>query len=168
MIRIVDNFFDYYSWDYYDCIKKLPFYNVDEFHKKTGLTGQSWPGVRTESVQEIAPFLFLNVVELMKRKLGMDISRKGNGMFCHARFANDKPDWIHTDPGYTLLVFMSPTNLESGTAFFDNKDNMVDRIGFVHNRAILFDGQQYKHMSLKNFGDNLDNARMTINTFFDK
>ena len=168
MIRIVDNFFDYYSWDYYDCVKQLPFYDINEFREKTGITNQNWPGLRTEPIEQIAPFLFLNVVELMRRKLDMNVSKKGHGMFCHARFADDKPDWIHTDPGYSLLIFLSHTNLESGTAFFDENDKMVDRIGFVHNRAILFDGQKYRHMSLKNYGDSLDNARLTINTFFDK
>lgn len=167
MIRIADNFFDYHSWDYYHCMKNLPFYKLDEWQRKTGLTNQTWPGMRTESIQKIAPFLFLNVIELMRRKLEMDISYRKNVMFCHARFENDKPDWIHTDSGYTLLVFMSDTNLESGTGFFDKNDNMVDRISFVHNRAILFNGQQYRHMSLKNFGDSLDNARLTINASFE-
>jgi|TARA_R100001460_G_scaffold65438_1_gene105758 hypothetical protein len=168
MIKIVDNFFDYYSHDYYDCVKQLPFYNIDEFRERTNITNQNWPGTRTEPIEKVAPFLFLNVVELIKRKLNMDLTKKGHGMYCHARYENDKPDWIHTDPGYSVLIFLSDTNLESGTAFFDDKDNMVDRIGFVHNRALLFDGQKYRHMSLKNYGDSIDNARLTINTFFDK
>lgn len=87
-------------------------------------------------------------------------------MYCHVRFENDRDDWIHTDKGTTILIFLSETNLESGTTFYDSNDNLTDDIGFIQNRAVMFNGS-IRHMSKKNYGTSIENGRLTVNVFIE-
>tara|TARA_A100001015_G_C14950754_1_gene696640 strand:- start:1195 stop:1449 length:255 start_codon:yes stop_codon:yes gene_type:complete len=77
-------------------------------------------------------------------------------------------DWIHKDDvksQFSGLVYLSPTNLESGTRFYDDKENEIADIKFVQNRFVFFNGN-YNHMSIGNHGTNIENGRLTLNAFF--
>lgn len=102
--------------------------------------------------------------------------------------------WVHTDGfnNWGGIVYLTPdAPLSSGTAFYrfhdgamdesdatilKNKDatdkysqdmtkwELVDRVGNVFNRLILFNSKKY-HMSMDYFGDNRENGRL-FQTFF--
>ena len=63
------------------------------------------------------------------------------------------------------IVNLSKTNLKSGTILYDKDDNIITESKFVQNRAILFDSR-YRHMATTNYGNNIDNGRLTLNAFF--
>jgi hypothetical protein len=102
--------------------------------------------------------------------------------------------WVHTDSwnNWAGVLFMTPdAPLSAGTAFYKFRDGamceadsnilnnksetdnysqdmtkweMVDRVGNVFNRLILFNATRY-HMSMDYFGDNKMNGRL-FQTFF--
>ena len=94
--------------------------------------------------------------------------------------------WIHTDytTKWAAVLYLTPNApLSGGTGIFRTKtgityetDNlnvncrdmtkweMVDRIGNVYNRLVIFNSKQY-HMSLDYFGDDKNNGRL-FQTFF--
>ena len=78
---------------------------------------------------------------------------------------DNKKDWIHTDPDdYTMIVFLSKTNLKSGLNIYDENEQVTQNIKFLQNRAVIFNSKQY-HKSSLNYGDNIDNGRLTLNCF---
>ena len=83
-------------------------------------------------------------------------------------FEDDKKDFVHTDDPYlfTLMIYLSETNLKSGTGLFDTitskKPNTI--VDFVQNRAFLFNSK-IPHKSLHNYGSNINNGRLTLNCF---
>jgi hypothetical protein len=98
--------------------------------------------------------------------------------------------WVHTDSwnNWAGVLFMTPNApLSAGTAFYKFYDGamnfkegikeetdrfsqdltkweMVDRVGNVFNRLILFNANRY-HMSMDYFGDTKENGRL-FQTFF--
>jgi len=102
--------------------------------------------------------------------------------------------WIHTDSwnNWAGIVFLTPdAPLSAGTAFYRFKDGamseedgkilnnktetdncsqdltkweLVDKVGNVFNRLVLFDARRY-HMSQDYFGDSKENGRL-FQTFF--
>jgi len=115
-----------------------------------------------------------------------------NGSFQYAT-SRDR-SWIHTDSwnNWAGVLYLTPdAPLSSGTAFYrfndgatceqegtvlNNKTNvdrfsqdltkweLVDKVGNVFNRLILFNARRY-HMSLDYFGDTKENSRL-FQTFF--
>jgi hypothetical protein len=164
---IVDKFFDNFN-NIKDSFKNIQLFNQEEFNKKFNDTG-TWPGFRSEELYTGNPFLFNLIIKEIYSKFGQlsfnnrNINVKSH---IHLRLAEDnKKDWIHKDPFFaTLMVFLSETNLKSGTCLYDENKNVTDTINFVQNRALLFDSNKY-HKSLNNYGDNLQNGRLTLNCF---
>ena len=121
-----------------------------------------------------------------------DASEIYNGSFQYTT-SRDR-SWIHTDKwnNWAGVLFMTPNApLSAGTAFYrfkdgatceedgkilNNKDEvdrfsqdltkweMVDSVGNVFNRLVLFNAHRY-HMSMDYFGDTKENARL-FQTFF--
>ena len=69
----------------------------------------------------------------------------GFAIYTHLRLKDtNKEDFLHKDSPdstYSLLVYLSETNLFSGTKLYDDLDNEVADIKFVQNRAIIFDSR---------------------------
>jgi hypothetical protein len=116
-----------------------------------------------------------------------------NGSFQYT-VARDR-SWIHTDKwnNWAGIIFLTPeAPLSAGTAFYrfmdgsrsqedtnflNNQDiidrftqdltkwELVDRVGNIFNRLILFDAHNY-HMSLDYFGDSKENGRLFQVFFF--
>ena len=86
--------------------------------------------------------------------------------FFHRRGSIDNSkDWIHKDSSkYALIVYLSKTNLQSETTFYNENKEIITEVGFVQNRAILFNGK-IPHKSKLNYGENED-IRLTLNGFF--
>ena len=88
--------------------------------------------------------------------------------YIHLRLKDDDvEDWIHTDTGDTMLIYLSPTNLSSGTSFYSDDEKEITTVKFIQNCALFFNGQ-IKHKSLSNYGENSEDGRMTINIFCKK
>ena len=88
----------------------------------------------------------------------------------HLRLSSDNSqDYIHTDNDLaTLIVYLSDTNLKSGTALYpDNSDIPDTIIKAKQNRAIIFDAKK-RHKSLLNYGNNIDDGRLTLNVFLNE
>ena len=76
-------------------------------------------------------------------------------------------DFIHTDASHlTMIVFLGKTNLDSGLNLYDNHNQEIVHIKYVQNRAVIFHSRRF-HKSHLNFGDNIDNGRLTLNCFLE-
>ena len=77
-------------------------------------------------------------------------------------------DFIHKDlpHTYSMLIYLSPTNLNSGTDLYNENKEMVNSFKFVQNRAIIFNSGYY-HKAINNHGNDLDDGRLTLNIFMD-
>jgi hypothetical protein len=133
------------------------------------------------------------ITEFPLPTLDSDLNNIYNGAFQYT-LANDR-SWIHTDKwnNWAGVLFMTPNApLCSGTSFYRFKDgtmcqedtnllkneedinrfnqdlskwDLVDRVGNVFNRLILFNANRY-HISDDYFGDTKENGRLFQVFFF--
>tara|TARA_R100000278_G_scaffold6700_2_gene9252 strand:+ start:901 stop:1413 length:513 start_codon:yes stop_codon:yes gene_type:complete len=150
-------------------IRKFKFLNQDEWNKEYG-ANCSWPGLRTKNLISENVFLYeyINTLIFMNYK----IFEPGNYLietFFHLRFKeDDTKDWIHKDPeDYAGLIYLSDTNLNSGTRFYDEKENVINDIKFIKNRGIFYSGD-YLHKGYGHFGSNVQDGRLTLNIFISR
>jgi hypothetical protein len=170
MINVRYNFIPNVSQIYNLCKNKIPLYKVEDHPgHQDNKTTDSWPGTRSLDLAESEPFFYLNLMDLIKNKFNIVYSNYVSiDAFVHLRLKNDDhKDWIHTDQTDTILIYLSPTNLLSGTSFFSDDEQEISNVKFVQNSAVYFDGQ-IRHKSISNYGDNIDDGRMTINIFCHK
>ena len=163
-LQVVDNFFDNLNRIESD-LKKIKLYSQEEFNKKFNDT-QTWPGFRSQAIHIENPILF----ELFLKEFIQKFDMRGYfeiNLYLHLRLQEDQQkDWIHKDTPYdaSLIVYLNE-NLDSGTNFYQgikDKEDMV--IGMLKNRCILFDAT-VNHKSRLNFGNNIDDGRLTMNGF---
>ena len=153
-------------------IKKIKLYNQEE-HNLITKQNSTWPGYRSMPLIKTNPILWQYVNELLFNK--KIIAKGGWKIFSciHLRLKKNKiEDWIHKDEAdgqydSTCLIYLSDTNLESGTRLYDDNKNLINDIKFVKNRAIIFSGN-YNHMGYGHYGDSIDNGRLTLNIFLKK
>tara|TARA_B100000073_G_C23659013_1_gene543739 strand:- start:56 stop:580 length:525 start_codon:yes stop_codon:yes gene_type:complete len=163
---IIDNFFDNFEL-LEQQFKKIPLFSLDE-HKEVTKSA-SWPGKRSLSLLESNTFLWqLIVKEIMSKsqndKLIYHTWRMVASVHLRLKEDNEK-DWIHTDPDdLTMIVFLGKTNLNSGLSLYNIDKEETTSIKYVQNRAVIFDGRNL-HKSSLNFGDNIENGRLTLNCF---
>ena len=166
-IVIVDNFFDDFN-----VIKnhftKLSFFKREDYKPRPNEKMGNWPGLRTGHLIDTEPFLFNLFLKNLYEKVHY-LPEFNLSSYLHCRLEEDeKKDWIHTDDeysDYSGLVYLSNTNFNSGTTFYDEKDNLVADIKFVQNRFVFFKGK-IRHRSTGNHGTTLENGRLTLNAFF--
>lgn len=165
-IKVTYNFLKLNQQIYTLC-KNFNFYILEEYNRKFNLD-ESWPGKRTCELSQESPFLYIHLLSLLEMN-GVEIHKyKKILSYCHIRQAEDKEkDWIHVDQCDTALIYLSPTNLNSGTKFFDSQRNEITSVQFVQNTCVFFE-ESLLHSSFGNHGDNIDNARMTLNIFCHK
>jgi hypothetical protein len=166
-IKIIYNFFDFSNLIYENC-KKLNFYTLEEMHKIIPGT-YDWPGKRTLPFETENPFLHLHILSYLKLN-GIDVDDyKKINTYAHIRLAEDEEkDWIHRDNCDTALIYLSNTNLDSGTQFFaDDQENKISEANFVQNTCVYFEKGLY-HTSFGNHGHTIEDARMTLNIFMFK
>jgi hypothetical protein len=170
MIKIIDNFLDF-SQDYYRLCKKLKYYNKDEFLKQTGKVN-NFPGYRTNFLDKDYPFLYYSILANIKNKFEIDLD-KYKRIDGHAQMRlDDSKDWIHGDFGDTVIIYLSPTNEKSGTAFYemigdDGKEfiyRQTAMVNFIHNRGLFFT-EGTNHKAINSHGTNPENARLTLTYF---
>jgi len=165
---IVDNFFDNFE-NIKNEFKKIPLLSCEEYFKKFN-KNESWPGFRSGTLDSESPFLFNLLIKELFSKFGHEAFYNNKIIVkshLHLRLDDDNSkDWIHTDEDYfaSFIVYLSDTNLNSGTCLYDNNKNLTTTINFVQNRAILFDSKT-NHKSLANYGNNIQDGRLTLNCF---
>ena len=163
-LQVVDNFFDNLERIESD-LKKIKLYSRDEFNQKFNDT-QSWPGFRSQVLHKENPILFELFLKEFVQKFNIKSYFEIN-LYLHLRLKDDQEkDWIHKDEfsHSSLIVYLSQ-NLDSGTNFYQetkDKEDMV--ISMLKNRCILFDSNT-NHKSKLNFGNNLEDGRLTMNGF---
>ena len=131
----------------------------------------SFCGVRTESFLDVATTTDRIILKGLE-KLGTSFwNRKFlYNTYAHLRLESDSTkDFIHQDKSdFAFLLYLSETNLDSGTKIFttvnDDKDKENKFVKFVKNRFVIYDAK-LPHMSWGNHGTNLSNGRLTINGF---
>ena len=166
---IQDNFFSNFN-NIKDSFKKIPLYDLKTYNKNISTKPENWPGKRSANIFKINPFLFNLIIKEMYEKFGQILPPNIiMSSFVHLRLSEDEgKDWIHTDKtcgDWSLLVYLSKTNLNSGTCLYEKENEKPSTtVNFVQNRAFLFDSS-ILHKSLHNHGDNIENGRLTLNCF---
>jgi len=162
---IIENFFDNFEMMEKE-FKKIPLFSKEEHPDQDQ---GSWPGKRSEPLVKTNVFLWQLIVKEILQKGNSELLTqrpwKVNSVL-HLRLQeDDEKDWIHTDPDdLTMIVFLSKTNLKSGLNLYDESHQETVNIKYVQNRAVIFDSKRL-HKSGLNFGDNIDNGRLTLNSF---
>jgi len=141
----------------------------------------NYPGFRTKSYLDDS---IKNTIQEFIRPFAGNVTWWGDdasGAFQYTIAANRS--WVHKDEtDWAGVCFLTPdAPLSSGTGLFRRKTNdpigdhdsefydmtkwdLVDRIGNVYNRLIIYRGDLY-HMSLDYFGKDLQDGRL-FQTFF--
>ena len=166
-IKVTHDFLNLNEHIYVLC-KNFTFYNQDEYNNRFNVN-ESWPGQRTFNLSQENPFLHIHLLSILEMN-GVEINKyKDIVSHCHIRFAEDNSkDWAHVDPNMdTAIIYLSKTNLNSGTKFFNTQNQEIASIAFVQNTCVFFE-EPLLHSSFGNHGDNIDNARMTLNIFCHK
>jgi len=166
-IKIIYNFFNFHQ-NIYNICKKLEFYNCDDFKKSFG-GDNNWPGKRTQNLIDYNYALYTHIMSFLNLNMIPTEDYKKVTAYCHVRFSKDKDiDWVHEDPCDTAIIYLSPTNLESGTSFFaTDKQTEISNVKFIQNTCIFFN-QGLQHQSVGNHGQDINDARMTLNVFMYK
>ena len=159
-------FFEFQD-DIYNLCKELEFFSVEDYNNKFSLYDH-WPGLRTQNLRLSNPILYIHVLTLLKQR-GINIQKYSHiDGYCHIRLNSDEDkDWIHEDETDTALIYISPTNLESGTKFYiynDNQHFLINEIKFLQNTCLFFE-TGLLHRSFGNHGTEINNGRMTLNFF---
>ena len=152
MIDVRYNFIPDVDQIYNLCKNKISLYKVkDHPGHQNDITTDSWPGTRSLLLQESEPFFYLHLMHLIKKKFNLVFSNYVSiDAFIHLRLKDDNyKDWIHVDKTDTILVYISPTNLLSGTSFYSDDEQEIASVKFVQNSAVFFNGQ-IKHKSISN------------------
>jgi hypothetical protein len=146
-----------------------------------------------EIIQEYVMPFGGKITEFQLPEESKEKSETYNGSFQYTTSRDQS--WVHIDGynNWAGVVYMTPdAPLTSGTAFYRFQDgamckldanilnnqketdrfsqdmtkwNLVDRVGNVFNRLILFNANRY-HMSMDYFGDNKQNGRLFQVFFF--
>jgi hypothetical protein len=162
---IIENFFDNFC-TLENEFKKIPLFSINDYKNTSGVT---WPGKRSDSLFKSNIFLWQLVVkEIMQKSESEKLKYKSWNAHSviHLRLDEDnEKDFIHTDPDdLTIIIFLSKTNLNSGLNLYNEEKQETVNIKFVQNRAVIFDSKRF-HKSSLNFGENIDNGRLTLNCF---
>jgi len=167
MIIITPNFFNNFEY-IKESFKKIPLYDMNEFNKKFSAT-DTWPGLRSSPLCSSAKFLTIFFCEMLqKHNLLMNPFDYRCELFIHLRLEKDQDkDWVHKDScQHSAIVYLSDSNYNSGTCFYDeDKKTVVHKAGFVQNTCVFFN-PKILHKSVLNYGTNINNGRLTLNAFF--
>ena len=168
---IIENFFDNFEYleNHFKKIPLLKYNNYPQIHKATKT--EKWPGQRSLPLQINHPFLTqLMVKEIGQKSDSVNLINKpwSVNASIHLRLDDDNEgDFIHTDASdLTMIVFLGKTNLDSGLNLYDNNNQEIEQIKYDQNRAMIFHSRRF-HKSHLNFGDNIDNGRLTLNCFLE-
>ena len=170
MLQVVDNFFNDLDFVLKQS-KQMDYFSSEKLMFLQG-HNQSWPGERTLQFSEVLKNSLNQYQSLhdythnnVLNKFNFNNTTKNVKYVFHKRFEKDNgKDWIHRDASdFALIVYLSDTNLNSGTTFYNDDKKETMTINFVQNRAIFFNSK-ILHTSKLNYGSK-ENCRLTLNGF---
>ena len=197
MVFVLDNFLDPFFFKIVDEeIRKMKFYTMDNDphilnnYDEGSIKKTIYPGSRTEDMSKAHPLLDYYLIRQIERSGSPFV--KGNweqNKYAYLRLADDeKMEYRHTDSAYdwAYLIYMSATNLDSGTKFFESEEvenlsgeittgvnvkdevdtlaGVTDQIAFIQNRLVMFDCN-VPHRAWGDHGTTFEDGRLTINGF---
>ena len=163
---VIDNFFGDRLSYLLPYLKNQPHYSRSKHPVYTPEEDSNWPGVRSREMLVNNPPMFSLFADAMPMGIPYNSDSGRVTLYTHFRYDDNSPDWIHQDgTPITTIVYLSETNLNSGTGFYDGPDgNLILDVPFVQNRAVIFHGNVW-HGSKGNYGTTKDDARFTMNFF---
>ena len=150
-------------------IKKIKLYTKEEMMALTNIPGESWPGTRSKPLTAENIFLHEYMCHLIFQKKLIEGGLWEIKSHLHLRLEkDDSSDWIHKDlADLSVLIYLSKTNLNSGTYLYDENNNIVNDIKFVQNRIVVFPGE-FNHKGYGHHGKDIYDGRLTFNLFLTK
>jgi hypothetical protein len=163
-VVVIDNFFNDFAL-LAGVVKEIPVF-AHKDHPEPMRKNEFWPGKRSSDLIHANPFFCALYLETLRTKLG--VNRSFNfSMYTHLRTKDtDEKDFCHQDDCFVSgLVYLSDTNLKSGTAFYDRLDgDVITTVNFVQNRAVFFKGDLW-HRTFGAHGESMTDGRLTLNSF---
>lgn len=112
----------------------------------------------------------LELNELIQNKLNeLDEKFAGSNLRCffHYTLNEDMSNTIHTDGifDYAGVLYLTPNPpLNSGTAFYNDRNEEIDYVENVYNRLTIYPAN-IPHAIKESFGDNVNNGRLVYTIF---
>jgi len=168
-IIVIDDFLDHP-----DKVRQSVLDNKDKVDWGEG----NYPGVRTMVSDKKYQQMIVDKIEsVLPFKIEMDMD---TSTFAFQMCIESDDGWCHQDStDYSGVLYLTPNApIDSGTLFFKKEslpdpdsdeygDYIVDHIGNVYNRLIIFNGKDIPHRpNIVGFGDSLENCRLTQHFFF--
>jgi len=149
-------------------IKKIKLHSPQEYNKISKIYN-TWPGYRSLVLSNIHPILHEYIVSLMTNKKLIPPGEWMIQSMIHLITENSVNNWIHKDieHDYSGLIYISNTNLNSGTYLYNDNQEIINDIKFVQNRFIMYNAKTY-HMGYGHHGSSIDDGRLTVNLFLNK
>ena len=147
-------------------LKKIKLYDQENLNSLRGTT-ETFPGLRSFPLIETNIFLYEYINFLMfYNKLIKPEDVNFITHFIHLRREEDnEKDFVHQDFfNFSSLIYLSKTNLNSGTYLYDKEKNIINDFKFVKNRLVMY-SSEYFHMGYGHHGTDIDNGRLTLNSF---
>ena len=170
-IVVIDNFLDFP-----DKVRQSVLDNKDKLAWGEG----HYSGVRSvPSDKKYEQMIVDKINEVLPFKIEMDMN---TSTFAFQMCLETDDAWCHQDDtDYSAVLYLTPNApIDSGTLFFKQEslpepdsdeygDYIVDHIGNVYNRLIIFNGKDIPHRAnIAGFGDSLENCRLTQHFFFNR
>ena len=139
-----------------------------------------YSGVRVSvSDEKYRKLIVDKIEEILSVKIEMDMN---SSTYSFQLALEDDVTWVHQDnTDWSGVLYLTPNApIDSGTLFFkegsdpdpdkdDYGDYIVDHIGNVYNRLLLFRGYHIPHRSnIAGFGNCLSNGRLSQHFFFNE
>ena len=170
MITVIDDFLERsVLTTVIETVKKMEF--SKPLPESPEYAGDSWtenyPGIRTGTLDVINPILNGYLIREIE-KYGLPFTSKYFNYTLHANLrleVDNKDDYIHQDGSdWAFLVYLSNTNLDSGTRFYlsGNEDGKHADVSFIKNRLVIFNSNIF-HSSYNSHGSSLEDGRLTLN-----
>lgn len=139
----------------------IPLMECDEYNQQFNRS-EDWPGRRSDILSVAQPNLNDHIHQMIHR-LPMFGGLEFNCMI-HYR-GEGTEDWVHMDnEPLAGIIYINPTNYNSGTRIYDTNQQMVTDIKYVQNRLVMYSGG-YLHSGYGHFGNTHTQGRTTINLF---
>ena len=170
-IVVIDNFLDKP-----DKVRQSVLDNKDQLHWDLGHYSGRRTGVYDEHYQKM---IVDKIESILPVKIEMDMT---TNTYSFQIALEDDVTWVHQDDtDWSGVLYLTPNApIDSGTLFFkegskpdpdedDYGDYIVDHVGNIYNRIVLFRGKYLPHRSnIAGFGDSLETGRLTQHFFFNE
>ena len=142
---------------------RVPLYQCADYNERFQRQ-EDWPGERSNLLSESAPDLdsaIHQAIHTIPFFQGLKFKT-----FVHFR-GEGSEDWVHMDQEPLAgIIYINPTNVESGTRIYNTDQQMITDVKYVQNRLLMYSGG-YLHSGYGHFGDTPADGRTTINLFLD-